>query len=171
MGARPPSHWKFVVIMTVVVGVVIALDHAGLLLVPAGDDMQAYDGRQVRVLRVIDGDTIEVDIADRLNDRDATRVRLWGLDAPEADLPGADEATAFAREAIGEDAVTLVLEAQRTRGAFGRVLAHVERADGTCLNEMLLEAGLAEIDERFAHSRLQRYARAANVGRVSGGVP
>lgn len=49
-------------------------------------DFQKYHQKQFRVHRVIDGDTIDLDIPDGLKQQ--TRVRLWGIDTPETKAPG-----------------------------------------------------------------------------------
>ncbi len=142
------------------------VDRRGWLLVPHADDMATYHGIQGRVTRVIDGDTFEIDIPDRLNQRPVTRVRLWGLNCPEqASIdreaePLADEATNMTKRLIEGGVVTLSLEPHRTRGTFGRVLAHVDIPDQGDLNIALLEAGLAITDERWPHRWLARYAKA-----------
>ncbi len=142
------------------------LDRAGRLLVPRVDDLRVYDGISTRVIRVIDGDTFDVDLPDALNDRSFTRVRLWGLDCPEIETrdhpgePWADEATAFARNLLDGAQVTLHLESHRERGTYGRVLAHVQIPDRGSLNLLLLEAGLAVADDRWPHRHLERYAAA-----------
>jgi len=151
-------------LLLLLLGVISRLDRAGRLLVPRVDDLQVYDGISARVIRVIDGDTFDVDLPDALNNRSFTRVRLWGLDCPEVQThnhpgePWADEATAFARELLDGTTVTLHLESHRERGTFGRVLAHVEIADRGSLNLLLLEAGLARADDRWSHQYLDRYA-------------
>jgi micrococcal nuclease len=116
-----------------------------------------------------------------MHDRPTTRVRLWGVDCPEhgrdgqPDEPLADEATTLARALAQEEMVTLWLEPHRTRGHYGRVLAHVELPEGRMLNEALLEEGLARAEERWPHGRLTRYAqveqsaRRRGVGRWSNG--
>ena len=60
---------------------------------------------------------------------------------------------------VGDRRVVLVLEPHRTRGAFGRILAHVSIPGGVNLSETLLAAGLARSDDRWPHSHLDRYAK------------
>lgn len=141
----------------------VAADRAGLLLVRRPDDMAAYHGRTARVARVIDGATLEIEVPDAAHDRALTVVRLWGVDCQKL-----REARELARELAGGEPVTLALEAHRTRGAFDRVLAHVELADGSSLNEALLAAGLARVDERWPHSLLERYAQLERAARRQG---
>ena len=64
--------------------------------------------------------------------------------------------------------VVLYLESHRPRGTFGRILAHVELPDGSSLNEALLAAGLARVDERWPHALLGRYAQLERGARREG---
>ncbi len=157
----------------VLVALIIA-DRSGWLLVPKIDDMSAYHGLRAQVVRVIDGDTLEIKRPDALHDRPVTHIRLWGLDCPETAKPDrpadpyADEATERTRSLAADRMVTLSLESHRTRGTFGRVLAHIELPDGTNLNEALLSAGLAVTDERWSHSLLGRYAQLERAAQRAG---
>jgi micrococcal nuclease len=147
------------------------VDHQGWLLAADRDDMARYHRHRAEVVDVIDGDTIEVALADPVEHSATTRVRLWGIDCPEVATP-AHAAEPWAREATAEtealargSIVTLRLEPQRTRGTFGRVLAHVDLPDGSILNERLLTDGLARADERWPHAALDAYARAERAAR------
>lgn len=149
-------------------------DRQGWLLVRQTDDMAAYDGVRVLVGRVIDGDTIEIDLPDTLNNRPATRIRLWGIDCPEEAhfgdpaQPWAAEATAWAQSLCDGRMVILELESSRPRDSFGRVLAHVLLEDGRSLNEQLLEAGLGKADDRWPHGQLVRYSQLEMAARKRG---
>ena len=84
---RPgPRRWPWLVAGVVLIALIIA-DRSGWLLVPKIDDMTAYHGASAAVLRVIDGDTIEIDHPDALHDRPVTQIRFWGLDCPETAKP------------------------------------------------------------------------------------
>ncbi len=161
-------------LVALVVIALIAADRSGLLLVPRPDDLTTYHGITARVRWVIDGDTFDVDLPDRVNRRAATRIRLWGVDCPERARPDqpaepfADEARELTRALVEQGPVTLYLEPHRTRGTFGRVLAHVEAADGRSINGALLEAGYAAVDERWPHSRLSRYAALQRAAQQAG---
>lgn len=143
----------------------IIADQRGWLATRPVDDMAAYHGRRASVLRVIDGDTLEVDLPDQLHQRSATRVALWGLNCPEPARAGrpsepfSSDATALTTSLCANASVILWLESHRTRDGLGRVLAHVELPDGARLNERLLSAGLAKLDERWPHTMLTRYAQ------------
>jgi micrococcal nuclease len=152
-------------LVPIVLGLIV-LDRRGLLLVPAADELAEYHGRTAHLVHVVDGDTIDVSLADRKAATPTTRIRLWGLDCPETATPDrpaeayAEAARRFTTAVAGPSALTLFLEPGRVRGTYGRVLAHVDLPDGTCLNEALLAAGLARLDERWPHGRLARYAAA-----------
>jgi len=129
-------------------------------------DVRSYDGRRFRVVRVIDGDTLEIDTAD--GEQPVTRVRLLGVDAPEAARvtpdgrtipaePLADQAGALAASLAEGRRVRLSLDPHQTRGYYGRLLAYVVLDDGTRLGEHLLAAGLARADPRWPHPHTERY--------------
>lgn len=148
----------------------IALDHHGLLLF-RGDWMR-YHGKTFSVVKVVDGDTL--DIAAPHGEKPTTRVRLWGVDTPELARstrpaePLAHDAAALTRRLCEGQTVTLQLEPHRLRGRFDRLLAHVALPDETLLNEALLLAGLARVDERYNHSRLTAYQMLARQARYEG---
>jgi micrococcal nuclease len=137
----------------------------------AADDRQRYDRREATVVRVVDGDTLDVDIPD--GGRAATRIRLWGVDTPEvAGSPrGAmafgTEASTYTRNEVEGRRVRIALEPERaSRDKYGRLLAYVYRLDtGEMLNERLLESGHAYADVRFDHVYKRRFA--ALEGRAS----
>jgi endonuclease YncB( thermonuclease family) len=128
-----------------------------------GDALSRYDGRSAEVTRVIDGDTLVVDLPDAGST--TTRIRLWGIDTPEMADPDtgrpaeplAKRARQVAQQLASNKTVTLELESHRVRGDFGRVLAHVHLPDGTNLAERLLKRGLAEFDDRYRHRYFRRY--------------
>lgn len=150
---------------------IIILDRSGWLLVPNIDDHRAYDGQVAKVLRVIDGDTLEVVLPDALQKKPTTRVRLWGIDAPEHAVagrtaePGAEEATRFLRGWIEGTSVRLRLEPD-TRDRYQRLLAHVETIDGESINARLLREGLARTDDRWPHTMLREYERLERIARM-----
>lgn len=163
-------RWPWLLAFFLLAGLV-ALDRSGLLLAPAPDDLAHYDGRSVRVLRVISPHTLDIELPDPVQRRSTTRVRLWGLNAPlpataqrEAE-PGADQAMMFVESLVDDQRVTLHLEPDRPRDSLGRVLAHVGLRAGGTLNEDLLEAGWATVDERWPHGRLAQYAQAEHRAR------
>lgn len=122
------------------------------------------------VLRVIDGDTIRVRLADR-----AETVRYIGIDTPELHHPvrGAEAGGTEAREAnrrlVEGRAVRLELDI-RARDRHGRLLAYVW-VGATMVNAELLRLGYARVmtvPPNVRHQAvfldLQRDARAAGRG-------
>lgn len=94
----------------------------------------------VRVKRVIDGDTIELE--------DGRKVRYIGINTPESVDPrrsaqcfGA-EASAFNRELVEGKAVRLEKDVSET-DKYGRLLRFVYLPDGTFVNERLVSEGYA----------------------------
>ena len=161
------------IIAIVMLSALAVADHCGWLLVRGPDDMTAYHGVQARVIRVVDGVTLEIDIPDRMHDRRVTRVRLWGVNSPRPAGPerraeplAADAAELAVRLTHGR-MVVLSLETQRTRGPLGDVLAHVRLPGGASLNERILAEGLARADERWPHALLTRYAEIERSARRS----
>ncbi|MCY3944717.1 MAG: thermonuclease family protein [Anaerolineaceae bacterium] len=127
-------------------------------------------GEEARVLRVIDGDTIEVSL-----NRRNRRVRYIGINTPERDEPCSNAATAANRRLVGGRDVTLVRGAEET-DRYGRLLRYIY-ADGVFVNEALVRDGFAENfvwepNTRFAdHFRaLEAEARAAGRGCHPSGV-
>lgn len=104
------------------------------------------DALEVHVLRPLDGDTINVRLADPPPGvwvRE--RVRLLGIDAPELGEPFADEATRLLRELARLGETRLEID-QQLRDTHDRLLGHLwVQVDGTWLlvGEELLKAGLA----------------------------
>lgn len=89
------------------------------------------------VVSVIDGDTFDAE-------RDGTRerVRIIGIDTPEREQCGYEEATAAAKAVIAGRAVTLMPGAETDRDKYGRLLRYVE-VDGSDVGLGLIEQGLA----------------------------
>ncbi|MGI9539977.1 MAG: thermonuclease family protein [Miltoncostaeaceae bacterium] len=111
---------------------------------------------EAEVDRVVDGDTVDV----ALTGGDVVRVRLLGIDTPEAAIPDeppecfGPEATRRARQLLPEGARIELLTDPRGEDVddFGRVLAYVDR-DGRSVNRALILSGHAEVfafrDRRF----------------------
>jgi micrococcal nuclease len=122
--------------------------------VPAGVPLQGDDSS---VVRVIDGDTIEV--------AGGTRVRLIGVDTPEPVDCFGREATRYATELLPPGTgVRLVYDAQRL-DQFGRTLAYVYKlSDGVFVNLAVARNGFAQQDTvppNVAHAEEFRTAATA----------
>ena len=125
------------------------------------NDFEKYHTKTFTVVKVVDGDTIDIDIPD--GQYENTRIRLWGIDTPETKNPEVGvmyfgpQAADFATELTLRKNVTVYLEEHRTRGKYGRLLAYVQLPDAGFLNEILLTEGFAYADLRFRHSLYNRY--------------
>jgi micrococcal nuclease len=135
------------------------------------DDLARYHDRSFGVVRIIDGDTLVLDVPDGTSP--VTRVRLLGVDAPESGqsdagpMHFADEATAFARRSVSGERVRVYLDQGRpTRGKYGRLLAYIELPDGAWLNERLLAEGYAYADFRFGHGYFRKYQQLESSART-----
>ncbi len=112
------------------------------LLAPAEDAPAAPDAvthpvpgaLPVRVVRIIDGDTLEVRSAET-----SLTVRLYGVDTPEREEACYQEATDRLEELAG-GTVQLLPDARLT-DPFDRQLRYVYTADGTLIDEALVAEG------------------------------
>ncbi len=127
-------------------------------------DSAQYDRNVFEVVRVVDGDTLHLDVPDR--DGRITKVRLLGIDAPEMGdaqrkpMYFANEATRFATDLALHKRVTVYLDERAgSRDKYGRLVAYVELPDGKFLNEELLLGGYAYADLRFRHSYFHKYSQ------------
>ncbi len=125
-------------------------------------DFNKYHGETFTVIHVVDGDTLDIDIAD--SNESHTRVRLWGVDAPETKsqeygvMHFGPEAAEFAQKLASGKRVTVYLDqGHQTRDAHGRLLAYVQLPDRKYLNEVLLAEGYAYADLRSRHSFYNKY--------------
>jgi micrococcal nuclease len=125
-------------------------------------DFEKYHGKTFKVTKVVDGDTIDIDVPDGKYEH--TRIRLWGIDAPETrddknnEIYFGKEAAEFAGElTLGKKVTVYLDEGNRTRGKYGRLLAYVQLPDRTFLNEVMVAEGFAYADLRFRHSLYQKY--------------
>jgi len=125
-------------------------------------DFEKYHGKTFTVVKVVDGDTIDIDVPDGKYNH--TRIRLWGIDTPETKNPKTPvmyfgpEAAEFTKEFVLGKQVTVYLDkGNRTRGKYGRLLAYVQLPDRRFLNEVLVAEGFAYADLRFRHSFYHKY--------------
>jgi micrococcal nuclease len=133
-------------------------------------DTQKYQGRKFSVVKVVDGDTIDIDIPDA--NYSHTRIRLWGVDTPETKDPKKEpmyygkEASEFATKLTLGKQVTIYLEKdKKSRDKYHRLLAYVQLPDGTFLNEVLLSEGYAYADLRFKHGLYNKYKQLESLAR------
>lgn len=123
----------------------------------------------VPVTRVVDGDTIEVELDGEVED-----VRLIGVDTPETVKPGTPvqcfgpRASGFSHRHLEGQTVRLVFGVER-RDAYGRLLAYVY-LDHRFYNPTLVRRGLARVltippNDRYAPLFIGLQRRAALAGR------
>ena len=98
---------------------------------------------QATVVEVIDGDTIDVQLAD--GDQLDT-VRLIGIDARERDECYYDQGAEALTELVGGQDVWLVRDTS-DRDQYDRLLRYVYLDDGTFVNEQLVAQGVVEVKE------------------------
>jgi len=126
---------------------------------------------EAEVVRVIDGDTIEVSI-----DGEIYKVRYIGIDTPETVHPEkpvewmGPEASAANKELVGGKTVYLEKDVSET-DKYGRLLRYVFLADGTFVNAELVRLGYAQVstyppDVKYQDLflEMQREAREAERG-------
>jgi endonuclease YncB( thermonuclease family) len=127
------------------------------------------DGTAVEVVRVLDGDTLDVRI-DGVRDR----VRLLGIDAPEGGDGGPREplyaeATAFVERAVTPGGVVLIADhLADDRDRYERLLRHVRLADGRWLAESMLREGLGVALTQWPYARADVHVAAEAEARESG---
>jgi len=117
------------------------------------------------VIRVIDGDTIEV----RIGQGSPVRVRIIGYDSPEKDEPFGDTATKFLKALLEGRDVLLESDVQAL-DRYGRRLYHVWLPQ-VLVGELMLLSGLGQlmtIPPNVRHSdfyqRVQTQARSVGLG-------
>ncbi len=123
-----------------------------------------------RVVRAVDGDTLEV----ALDDGPTETVRLIGVDTPETVKPDTPvqcfgpQASAFEHRTVEGRRVRLLVGVE-PRDIYGRLLAYVW-VDGDFLEDELLRRGLARTltfhpNDRFAHRFEDLERKAAKRGK------
>lgn len=125
-------------------------------------DFVKYHAKSFDVLKVVDGDTIDIDIPDEPYGH--TRIRLLGIDTPETKNPevgvmyfGLEAAEFTSKLVLGRPVTVYLDEGNPTRGKYGRLLAYVKLPEAGFLNEVLLREGFAYADLRFRHSFYNKY--------------
>ncbi|HEU4944919.1 MAG TPA: thermonuclease family protein [Solirubrobacterales bacterium] len=153
-------------------GTCLLIAAAVVLILRPWEDGTGNDGPATAtayVVRVVDGDTIEARIGNRVED-----VRYIGVDTPETVKPGAPvqcfgpRASSFNHRLVERRRVRLVFGVER-RDAYGRLLAYVYLGD-RFVNADLLQRGLARSltippNDRFAPQFRRLELRAARAGR------
>ena len=117
----------------------------------------AFANDLVKVKRVIDGDTIVVEI-----DGKHEKIRLIGVDTPETKHPQkpvqyfGKEAHLFTKRMVEGKEVRLEFDWQK-RDKYGRLLAYVYLPDGTFLNAEIIKQGYGFAYTRFPFKYLDEF--------------
>ena len=119
-------------------------------------------GRQAdlfKVTEVFDGDTIEVDMAGRLE-----KIRFLGIDTPETHHPeyGVEcygpEASDYLKDRLDGQYVKLVADYQSTnRDRYDRLLRYVYDEEGDLVNRTLVREGYGFATTAFRHSKRESF--------------
>lgn len=135
---------------------------------PSGeDDFSRYNNQTFTCTKVVDGDTIDINLSDlkAQKPRAYTRIRLWGIDTPEISHFGKPamyygyEAAEFARKLMAGKKVRLNLVEGETRDKFGRLLAYIYLSDGRMYNELAVREGYAYAEVRFKHPYRENFLK------------
>jgi endonuclease YncB( thermonuclease family) len=171
-------------IVALLLGGLVAADRAGFFGWRATPDLEKYGGKTFKVVKAVDGDTIDIDVPDGKYPH--TRIRLWGVDTPETKDPRkpgfvgffGPEASAFTKDQTLHKNVRIELEEGKDpRDKYHRLLAWVYLPDGRLLNRVLVEQGYGYADPRFPHhlekefKHLQAAAMNAHRGLWASGPP
>ncbi len=172
-----PPAWRRHMIVCLLIGLggLTVVCNRTAVVTPSENDWERYHNQSFRVMRVVDGDTLDIDAPDGV--KPTTRIRLWGVDTPEiargkkAGMYFGEQASTFAKSVLDNRSVHVVLSPKNTRGRYGRLLAYVflERG-GDMFNEMLISKGYAYADLRYKHHYynqfrdLEKRARRSGVG-------
>lgn len=124
---------------------------------------KSEQSNQVRVVRAVSGDTIDVD-----QRGEEFRIRFVGIAAPR---PGeganrsqcfGDESKLFLHSLLENRMIEVITDSVAgERDSEGNVLRYVRMADGTKVNELMLEAGLARVNEAMEFEQKDIYVELA----------
>lgn len=129
-------------------------------------DFAKFDSKTFRVIYIVDGDTLDINIPDGKYPK--TRIRLLGIDTPETKNPRmkqpmhyGQEATNFVKHLAFNKNITVHLDTvSPTRDRYGRLLAYLQLEDGTNINEQIVKQGYGYADPRFANSKMKSFMKA-----------
>jgi len=128
----------------------------GALCLGASAQAKSFSGK---VLRVVDGDSIELlDAHD-----DVLRIRLEGIDAPEWNQPFGDVSKAYLRRTIEGKTVRVNT---RKQDMYGRWVAQV-RIRKTDVSLLQVQQGLAWVFRRYEHELTEPQRQAFNTAEAA----
>ena len=142
VGSRSTTPRRSPTPATIAVIVFLALALLRVLIFKPENSTSPESRESVSVRHVIDGDTFDL--------TDDRRVRMLGIDAPEAGYedkiaePHSDESTAWLRDRVEGREVQLRIDA-REKDRYGQLLAWVFDPDGILINQQMLSEGHAKL--------------------------
>jgi micrococcal nuclease len=105
--------------------------------------MYEYDAE---ILDVVDGDTIDVDVDLGLDDHQHTRIRLYGIDAPELGTDAGKSSRTWLAAQLPVGTRLRIRTIKDRKEKFGRYLGVLWPAGATrSLNDEMVELGLAAV--------------------------
>lgn len=130
------------------------------------------DGEQVKVLRVIDGDTIEVMTGSKLlRQPHRERIRLYGMDAQESSQTGGKESTSHLSRLIGTNPKIWLVRMDTDQ--YGRTVGLIHRRKNRpeeSYNYMMVRDGQARCYMTGAQDRKRFQAAEAEAKRRGWGI-
>jgi micrococcal nuclease len=100
----------------------------------------------VKVERVVDGDTIDV----ILESGKKESIRFYGIDAPEGKQSYGKESTAFVKKKLADPNIKI---RKINRDRYKRIVAVIYTAEGETLNLELVKAGLAWVYPKYCKEK------------------
>lgn len=94
------------------------------------------------VIRVVDGDTVDLDVDLGFDIHQFMRTRLYGINAPEMNTAAGKEAREFLLSMLPLDAEVLLHSHKDKRDKYGRYLARLE-FNGVVVNDEMVATGHA----------------------------
>src|SRR5665213_3022139 len=152
-------HLKLLVLIVVLGLLVLFAQHQGWIG-SAGKVIVSNQPGMYTINHFIDGDTIAVNMNGNVE-----KVRFIGVDTPETHKPNTPvqcygpNAAAFTKKQIGKQGVRLVADSLSTdRDRYGRLLRYVYLADGTNLDERIIQDGYGFYYPYFPFSQATQFA-------------
>lgn len=104
--------------------------------------MNSFYTYNARIIKVIDGDTIDLEVDLGFDITMNMRVRMYGINAPEMNTPAGPLAKQFLQDMLPLDAQVLMHSKKDKTDKYGRYLAIVEN-DGIVTNDKMVQHGHA----------------------------
>lgn len=127
----------------------------------AGPVVDVPPAGRYKVVRVIDGDTLDIGVRLVSGELLKQRIRLRGIDTPERGEKGYQEAADELKRLAGDWVVISYSSSPRKRGRYGRLLCYLQSAKSDDISLALLKGGYARLYRKMGHDREAVYWQAA----------